>query len=131
MDLDAWPQRNLTLQMMMGRGLINRRDFDRDPYVVRSEVGGYEVWRINNMSMMDHPFHQHTNAGLILRINGGDPAYASLYTSIPGWKDTINVPRMGSVDLLVPVRDFTGSTVYHCHIVEHEDIGMMGMWELG
>ncbi len=127
-DLGSLPQRNMTLQMMMGRGLINRHDFDRNPYVIHSDVGTYEIWRISNMSMMDHPFHQHTNAGWILGINGGDPGYASLYTSIPGWKDTVNVPRMGSVDILVPIRDFTGSAVYHCHIVEHEDIGMMGMW---
>lgn len=129
-DTGSLQQRNLTLQMMMGRGLINRQDFDRAPYVIRSDVGTYEVWRIFNMSMMDHPFHQHTNAGWILSINGGDPGYASLYTSIPGWKDTINVPRMGSVDMLVPIQDFTGSAVFHCHIVEHEDIGMMGIWEL-
>jgi FtsP/CotA-like multicopper oxidase with cupredoxin domain len=31
--------------------------------------------------------------------------------------------------MLVPVRDFIGRTVFHCHIVEHEDIGMMGIWE--
>jgi FtsP/CotA-like multicopper oxidase with cupredoxin domain len=128
-DTATLRQRRLVLQMRMGRGLINGHDFEVDPYVIDSEVGTYEIWRVVNRSMMDHPFHQHTNPALILRINGGDPDYASLYTSIPGWKDTINVPRMGSVEMLVPVRDFTGRTVYHCHIVEHEDIGMMGIWE--
>jgi FtsP/CotA-like multicopper oxidase with cupredoxin domain len=129
-DTSTLQRRRLVLQMRMGRGLINGHDFEVDPYVIDSEVGTYEVWRVVNRSMMDHPFHQHTNPALILRINGGDPGYSSLYTSIPGWKDTINVPRMGSVEMLVPVRDFTGRTVYHCHIVEHEDIGMMGIWEL-
>jgi FtsP/CotA-like multicopper oxidase with cupredoxin domain len=36
----------------------------------------------------------------------------------------------GSVTMLVPVQDFKGKTVFHCHIVEHEDIGMMGIWEI-
>lgn len=129
-DTTSLPRKSLTLQMMRGRALINRQDFDRNPFVIRSELETYEVWRISNMSPMDHPFHQHTNAGWILGINGGDPGYTSLHTSIPGWKDTINVPRFGSVDILVPIRDFTGSAVYHCHIVEHEDIGMMGIWEI-
>jgi FtsP/CotA-like multicopper oxidase with cupredoxin domain len=115
--------------MRRRRGLINGHDFEVDPYVIESEVGTHEIWTVVNRSMMDHPFHQHTNPALILGIHGGDPGYAALYTSIPGWKDTINVPAMGSVEMLVPVRDFTGRTVYHCHIVEHEDIGMMGLWE--
>jgi FtsP/CotA-like multicopper oxidase with cupredoxin domain len=130
-DASSLQRRRLRLQMRRRRGLINGHDFEVDPYVITSQVGTYEVWKIVNMSMMDHPFHQHTNAALILQINGGDSDYASVYTSVPGWKDTINVPRMGgSVVMLVPVEDFTGTTVFHCHIVEHEDIGMMGIWEL-
>jgi FtsP/CotA-like multicopper oxidase with cupredoxin domain len=92
-------------------------------------VGTYEVWEIVNRSMMDHPFHQHTNAAHIINITGGDSNYAELYITIPGWKDTINVLKMGSVLMLVPVMDFVGKTVFHCHIVEHEDIGMMGICE--
>ena len=57
----------------MGRGLINGHDFEIDPFIIDSEVGTYEVWKIINRSMMDHPFHQHTNPAFILRINGGDP----------------------------------------------------------
>jgi FtsP/CotA-like multicopper oxidase with cupredoxin domain len=128
-DLDSLPRRRLTLQMRMGRGLINGQDFEVDPYLITSEVGTFEVWEIVNRSMMDHPFHQHTNAAYIINITGGDSNYAELYTTIPGLKDTINVPRMGSVLMLVPVMDFVGKTVFHCHIVEHEDIGMMGLWE--
>ena len=136
-DVGSLPRRDLTLQMTMmmmmttaGRGFINGQDFDRDPYVVDSRVGTYELWRVFNMSMMDHPFHQHTNPGFVWRISGGDRSYASIYTSAPAWKDTINVPRMGSVELIIPVEHYTGSSVYHCHIVEHEDVGMMGLWNL-
>ena len=130
-DLDSLPKRRLTLQMRMGRGLINGKDFEVDPYIITSGTGTFELWEIVNKSMMDHPFHQHTNPSQIVKITGGDTNYAELYSSIPGWKDTINVPRMGGrVLMLVPVLDFAGSAVFHCHIVEHEDIGMMGIWEI-
>jgi FtsP/CotA-like multicopper oxidase with cupredoxin domain len=36
----------------------------------------------------------------------------------------------GSVTMLIPVQDFKGKTVFHCHVVKHEDIGMMGIWEI-
>jgi FtsP/CotA-like multicopper oxidase with cupredoxin domain len=117
--------------MRMGRGLINGQDFSVNPYTITSKVGTYEIWEIINQSGMDHPFHQHVNPSQILSITGGDRGYASLYTTVPAWKDTIIVPKMGGrVTMLVPVNDFTGKTVFHCHIVEHEDIGMMGIWDI-
>jgi hypothetical protein len=70
------------------------------------------------------------NAAQVLSIDGGDADYASLYATTPAMKDVVVVPRGGSVTLLVPIKDFTGMTMYHCHILEHEDIGMMGMWNI-
>jgi FtsP/CotA-like multicopper oxidase with cupredoxin domain len=95
-----------------------------------SNLGTYEIWTISNQSGMGHPFHQHVNAAQVLKVTGGDAGYASLFTSIPAWKDTVLVPKWGSVDLLVPVMDFDGMAMFHCHILEHEDIGMMGMWHI-
>src|SRR3972149_6846805 len=123
-------KRRLVLSMRMGRGLINGQDFGINPYTITSHLGTYEIWQIINQSGMDHPFHQHVNSSQILSIQGGNQAYASFYTSTPSWKDTIIVPKWGSVTMLVPVMDFTGKTVFHCHIVEHEDIGMMGVWRI-
>ena len=123
-------QRTMTLSMGQGNAYINGQDFDVNPYTVMSETGTYEIWTIVNQSGMDHPFHQHVNAAQVLSVSGGDGGYASLYTSVPAWKDTVLVPKMGSVTLLVPVMDFTGMAMFHCHILEHEDIGMMGMWHL-
>lgn len=128
MDTSMLPKRTLTLSMSMGRGYINGMDFDVAPYEIHSTVGTYEVWEIKNSSNMDHPFHQHVDAAQVLSISGGDSSYASLYTTIPALKDTVMVPKMGSVTLLVPVLDYEGMTMFHCHILEHEDIGMMGMW---
>jgi FtsP/CotA-like multicopper oxidase with cupredoxin domain len=118
----------------MGRAFINGHDYGTDPLTVHSSVPPsgetYEVWQIVNRSGMDHPWHQHVNFALPLAFEGGDATYTGLYTQAPAWKDTVLVPRNGSVTQLVRVVDWTGPTVYHCHIVEHEDIGMMGVWQL-
>jgi FtsP/CotA-like multicopper oxidase with cupredoxin domain len=128
--LDIMARRTFTLSMGHGNAYINGQDFDVDPYTIMSDAGTYEIWTIINQSGMDHPFHQHVNAAQILSISGGDAGYASLYTSIPAWKDTVLVPKWGSVTMLLPVMDYDGMTMFHCHILEHEDIGMMGMWHI-
>lgn len=128
MDTSSLRRVRMSLNFVRGRGAINRQVFDENPYILESPVGTYEVWTIVNQTGMDHPFHQHTDGAVILNIRGGDPNYAQLYTTINGFKDTINVPPMGSVTMLVPVLDYTGDTVFHCHILGHEDIGMMGIW---
>lgn len=130
MDTTNLPKKTFVLSMKRGRGLINGHDFDIDPYTIMSDLDTHEVWEIVNQSGMDHNFHQHVNSSQILSINGGDPGYASLYSSIPAWKDTVLIPKMGSVKMLMPVMDYDGMTMFHCHIVEHEDIGMMGMWHI-
>ncbi|MDF9392836.1 multicopper oxidase family protein [Methylococcus capsulatus] len=126
--------RQITLSMgMMGSGsaTINGIAFsDTEAYTITSGRETYEVWEIYNHSMMDHPFHQHVNPAQVISISGGDSAYNSLYTTTPAWKDTVIVPAMGSVRLLVPVKDYAGTTVFHCHILEHEDMGMMGLWDI-
>lgn len=133
MDLFALPRRQMTLSMMMGKGYINGISFAgmNQAYSISSSLGGYEVWEIINQSNMDHPFHQHVNACQVLSISGGDSGYASLYSGIPAWKDVVIVPKMGRATLLVPVKDWAGMTMFHCHIIEHEDIGMMGVWDIG
>ena len=56
--------------------------------------------------------------------------YRALYTSTPSWKDVTIIVPMGGIELLMPVKDYTGMAMLHCHIIEHEDIGMMGMWHI-
>jgi len=121
----------LVLSMGKGRGYINGVTFTMENYFsIHSHIGTYEVWEIVNESGMDHPFHQHVNACQVLSISGGDSSYASLYTKTPSWKDVVIVPKWGSVKVLVPVMDYDGMAMFHCHILEHEDIGMMGMWHI-
>jgi FtsP/CotA-like multicopper oxidase with cupredoxin domain len=122
----------LVLSMGQGRGYINGITF-RDHehcFAIHSELGTWEVWEIVNQSGMDHPFHQHVNPCQVLSVTGGDAAGAALYAGIPAWKDVVLVPKWGTVRILVPVMDYEGMTMFHCHIIEHEDIGMMGMWHI-
>ncbi len=131
-DTSSLPRRRLTLSMMMGKGYINGISFAGMDQAckIMSSPDTYEIWEIFNQSNMDHPFHQHVNSAQVLSISGGDSGYASLYSSIPAWKDVVIIPKGGSVKLLVPVMDYDGMTMFHCHIIEHEDIGMMGVWDI-
>lgn len=122
-------ERTMALGMGMGNAYINGMDFDVDPYTIMSELGSYEVWTITNGMGMYHPFHQHVMPALVLAVTGADAAYPP-YQSWPAWKDTVLIPKHGSVTLLVPVVDYEGMAMFHCHILEHEDIGMMGMWHI-
>jgi FtsP/CotA-like multicopper oxidase with cupredoxin domain len=68
---------------------------------------------------MDHPFHLHVCPFRVI-----EDAQES------GWKDTVNVPAGGSVRVAVPLTGIAGRTVYHCHILDHEDLGMMGQFRV-
>ena len=142
-QLGASVPRRFVLGMGMGgmgmggmamQGTINGQSFDVAPLVVRSALpasgDAWELWTIDNPTGMDHPWHQHTNHAQVVSISGGDPGYAALYTRAPAWKDTVIVPGRGSVTQLVRISDWTGTAMFHCHIVEHEDIGMLGLWEI-
>ncbi|MBF2036821.1 MAG: multicopper oxidase family protein [Leptolyngbyaceae cyanobacterium T60_A2020_046] len=103
--------------------LINGRGFDHHRIDTRVQLGTVEDWHILNKAGMDHPFHLHTNGFQVLRRDGQPVAD-------PVWKDTVNIPAYGSIDLRVAFADFPGVTVYHCHILDHEDQGMMGQIEM-
>lgn len=128
-----------TLSMSHGRGYINGTSFEIladgsiHAFHHHSTVGTDEIWEIVNGSGMDHPWHQHINDAQLLSVTGGDATfakYAQLYTRVPAWKDTIIIPKWGTATFRIPIRDFEGMTMFHCHILEHEDIGMMGMWHI-
>ncbi|MEW6116736.1 MAG: multicopper oxidase family protein [Nitrospirota bacterium] len=132
MDTSGLPRKTMTLSMGQGAGYINGITYvDHEHcYTAMSHLGTWEVWEIINQSGMDHPFHHHTNSAQVLSITGGDAKYASLYTTTPAWKDVTIVPKWGKIELLMPVMDYEGMAMFHCHIIEHEDIGMMGMWHI-
>jgi FtsP/CotA-like multicopper oxidase with cupredoxin domain len=131
----AWRTFELNPMMgMMGMGMmtgagpmmgINGRAFAMDRIDVTAKLGTAEIWEIAAGGMpMAHPFHVHGASFRILSKNGGKPAAHE-----SGWKDVVLVER--HAELLVrfdnpapPKMPF----MYHCHILEHEDHGMMGQF---
>jgi FtsP/CotA-like multicopper oxidase with cupredoxin domain len=113
--------------MMMGGGgmgsfTINGKEFDpgRVDETVRS--GTVEEWTLANSSPMDHPMHLHVWPMQIVEDGGRN-------LSEPTWQDVVTIPAGGKVKVLIAFDDFSGRTVFHCHILDHEDLGMMGTIE--
>ena len=91
-------------------------------------LGSVEEWTVFNMNNIRHPFHLHINPFEVTKING-QPVE-------PWWADTIALPPNGSpanptsVTFRTRFRDFSGTFVMHCHMLAHEDMGMMQMVEV-
>jgi FtsP/CotA-like multicopper oxidase with cupredoxin domain len=107
--------------MGMGTGalVIDGKGFAPDRTDINAKLGTTEEWTLRNNSMMDHPFHLHVWPFRVVSRSDGSPD--------PGWRDTVNVPAGGNIVIRVPFTDTPGRTVYHCHILDHEDLGMMGV----
>ncbi len=99
--------------------LINGEPYNGARLDTEVKLNTVEDWQIANTGVMDHPFHIHGNAFQVISRNGTSE---SLLT----WRDTILVKRGETVRIRIPFRDFEGLTVYHCHVLDHEDLGMMG-----
>jgi FtsP/CotA-like multicopper oxidase with cupredoxin domain len=100
---------------------INDRKYEPDAGpMTRARVGTYQHWRILNSSAELHPMHIHQVHFLAFAANGKP-------LENPVWLDTVNVPVGETVDV---VMDFTnpvikGMSLFHCHLLNHEDKGMM------
>ena len=124
-------QFNMTMSMNGGMGamtfVINGKSFDPnrvDEFVASNST---EIWNITNNSPMAHPFHAHAIQWQVLSRNGVPATGTDL-----GWKDTFLVKANESVKIIgkfEPVNQ--GDYMYHCHILEHEDAGMMGYFRVG
>lgn len=86
--------------------------------MVHVTKGDVEIWEIDNQSEMDHPFHLH---GMFFDVLDRD----GVPEERVGWKDTVNVPRETKLRFAVRY-DFPGMWMFHCHILEHAERGMMG-----
>jgi FtsP/CotA-like multicopper oxidase with cupredoxin domain len=148
----TWEQENQAVnlsnprnfQLSMGRGmqfLLNNKEFDMDAVASNEKVrlGDLELWEFENvasgMGMMGnmalpHPMHIH---GLQFQVIERDWARGNfqLWKSMvsgcvdEGWHDTVLVHPGEKVKLLMRFADFPGLYLYHCHNLEHEDMGMM------
>lgn len=126
-------RRELTLAMGMGAGMggggmmssftINGREFDAGRVDTTVEAGSVEEWTLNNTSPMDHPVHLHVWPMQVIESDGRSLSSAA-------WQDVVNVPARSQVRVRIAFEDFVGRSVYHCHILDHEDNGMMGVIEV-
>ena len=99
------------------RFLINEQawPFNQPVMVTRGDT---EVWEIENTSEMDHPFHIHGLYFEVLSVDGHPPAHR-------GWKDTLNLPQKTTARIALRYETL-GMWMFHCHILEHAERGMMG-----
>ena len=91
---------------------------------IRATPGETQIWTIVNQTKWSHPFHLHGFSFLVLDA-AGQPAHPL------AWKDTVDVPLEQTVRFVVRFDDRQGTWMYHCHILDHADGGMMGVVELG
>jgi FtsP/CotA-like multicopper oxidase with cupredoxin domain len=125
--------RQFVLQMGMGMGMragngftINGRSMDMGRIDERVKLNTTELWDVQNASWMPHPFHVHDVQFRILDRNGKPPAAHE-----SGLKDTVLLSPRERVRLLLSFKDYADPDtpyMYHCHILEHEDAGMMGQF---
>ena len=92
------------------------------PYL--ATVGETQLWTVKNESKFAHPFHLHGFFFLPL-----DENLAPIHPM--AWKDTLNVPIDGTIRFLVVFDERPGMWMFHCHILDHADGGLMGHVHLG
>ena len=135
-EKDAVRTRKFLLEMpgmgpmrMLGMGggfTINGRSMDLNRIDEVVKKGETEIWEIQNAGPMIHPFHIHNTQFRILDRNGQSPM-----ANENGLKDTVVVDPDEVVRVLIRFDNYTDADrpyMYHCHILEHEDAGMMGQF---
>jgi bilirubin oxidase len=99
-------------------------DMGRIDTVVHART--WEIWEVRNSHGTPHNFHIHDVQFRILDIDGSPPT-----PELAGWKDTVYLPPRTKIRLIMRFGDHTDPTVpymYHCHMLWHEDVGMMGQF---
>lgn len=97
---------------------LNGEPFDPKRDDIVAKVGEAEEWELVNTTPFPHPIHVHVNPMQVIKVNGEPLPHKQ-------WQDTIAVPAAGTVTLRMRFTDFDGRFVMHCHILPHEDLGMM------
>jgi FtsP/CotA-like multicopper oxidase with cupredoxin domain len=89
-----------------------------------AKAGETQIWTVTNKTKWSHPFHLH---GFFFQVldDKGAPVHPL------AWKDTVSVPFEETVRLIVRFDDREGSWMFHCHVLDHADGGLMGWVEVG
>ncbi len=107
-----------------GPFFINNKSFNMDSINIKTYLNNTEVWKLSNNTMVAHPFHIHDIQFYVLDINGLPPP-----PQYQGLKDVILVQPKDTIRFITKFTNFADATVpymYHCHLLHHEDEGMMG-----
>ncbi|MFJ9022854.1 multicopper oxidase family protein [Streptomyces sp. NPDC102259] len=91
--------------------------------MISTTLDAEEIWTITNSTQLEHSFHLHDVPYQVIEINGETPTGVDL-----GWFDTFEVVGGGSIKIAMKFTDFTDDTymyMLHCHLLQHEDEGMM------
>ena len=104
---------------------VDGRTFDPNRTDTRLKLGAIEEWTIRNESGELHDFHIHQTHFQVTEVNGVEQTF-------DGYQDIVNVPVHGEVKVIIPFTDpvIVGRFVYHCHLLSHEDKGMMATIEV-
>jgi blue copper oxidase len=130
--------RRFAMETMSGRGMgmmggnrlaINGKKMDMNRIDEKIPLGSTEIWHVENrsatMMQLPHSMHLHDVQFNILDRNGQPPVPVEA-----GRKDTVLLWPNDTVRLIAQFLDYTGIYMYHCHMLEHEDDGMMGQFEV-
>jgi len=104
---------------------VDGKTFDPERVDLRVPLGHIETWTIRNTTNDFHEFHIHQLGFQVIEINGVAQDFA-------GYVDDVTVPEMGSIKVIIPFTDpnIVGHFMYHCHVLKHEDHGMMANIEV-
>ena len=115
-------QRSFTLKWFM----INHTRMDMGRIDLAVTVDSVEVWTVRNADNWPHNFHVHDVQFQVLDVDGAAPP-----PWLGGWKDTVYLPPGTSIRLAMRFADYADPALpymYHCHMLMHEDQGMMGQF---
>ena len=111
---------------IQGPFLINSTSYDMMVMNYTIPLNNIEIWTLTNQSPIAHPFHIHDVHFYITEINGATPPL-----NLQGLKDVVLVPAMQTVKFITKFEPFCDPMypyMYHCHMLTHEDDGMMGQF---
>ncbi|THV27099.1 multicopper oxidase family protein [Glycomyces paridis] len=111
---------------LAGFSQINGESMDPQRIDFGVREGTVEVWEVMNNDGFMHNFHVHDVQFQVLAVDGGEPP-----ERLRGWKDTVQLVPQREYRLAMRFEDYTDPNLpymYHCHILAHEDAGMMGQF---
>lgn len=105
---------------------INQQEMDLGRIDFAATVGATEIWNVSNGMAAPHSFHVHDVQFQLLSIDGAAPP-----PQLAGWKDTVYLRPNSTYRLIMRFDDYTDPDhpyMFHCHLLRHEDQGMMGQF---